>query len=102
MVGLEPLAVHVAPLVLPQVCCLLAGMEARGMAFDAPLLPRHRATVTASVDALQEAASRLVGRSFNMGSSAQLAEVLYTDLRLPVPATTGACRATTRLGEVCM
>ncbi|KAG2490280.1 hypothetical protein HYH03_011232 [Edaphochlamys debaryana] len=79
---LRPQAIHVEM----QVSCLLARMEAVGMAVDAAGLAAKGGAVEAAMEAAtQQACSLLGGRGLNLGSSAQLAVVLYEELRLPHP-----------------
>jgi DNA polymerase-1 len=79
-VGLEPLA---RELELPLVA-VLARMERVGIRIELPVLAEVSAQVDGSIGALLAEVHRLAGREFNVGSPPQLAQVLYTDLALPV------------------
>ncbi|PNW81729.1 hypothetical protein CHLRE_06g257800v5 [Chlamydomonas reinhardtii] len=73
-----------------QLAFLLGRMEAVGMAVDAEGLERKAGAVQARMDALSASACRLLGgRALNLGSAAQLAVVLYQELRLPPPPQLG-------------
>ncbi|KAG2429354.1 hypothetical protein HXX76_011120 [Chlamydomonas incerta] len=73
-----------------QLAFLLGRMEAVGMAVDAEGLERKARAVQARMDALSASACRLLGgRPLNLGSAAQLAVVLYEELRLPPPPQLG-------------
>ncbi|EFJ44683.1 hypothetical protein VOLCADRAFT_94989 [Volvox carteri f. nagariensis] len=93
----ESVRVRVQPWLRPQavqvemqVCWLLAQMEAVGMAVDTAGLGRQAAAVRQRMEALTSAASSLLGgRTINLGSSAQLAVVLYDELELPPPVPQG-------------
>jgi DNA polymerase I len=79
-VGLEPLA---RDLELPLVP-VLARLERVGIRIDLAVLQEVSAQVDGSIGALLADVHRLAGRDFNVGSSPQLAQVLYDDLQLPV------------------
>jgi DNA polymerase-1 len=79
-VGLAALA---RELELPLVP-VLAQMEAAGVLVDRGVLAEVSRQVDASCAALLQDVYRLAGREFNVGSPAQLAQVLYEDLKLPV------------------
>ncbi|GIL61838.1 hypothetical protein Vafri_16252 [Volvox africanus] len=102
----EAVRVRVQPWLRPQavqvemqVMAVLARMEALGIAVDAADLSRKAAAVRRRMEALSATASALLGgRPLNLGSSVQLAGVLYEELKLPPPvpqgqrdAATGAC-----------
>jgi hypothetical protein len=75
---------------MPQVCWVLARMEALGIAVDAAGLGRKAAAVRRRMEALSAAAAGVLGgRQINLGSSAQLAVVLYEELGLPPPVPQG-------------
>lgn len=63
---------------------VLAKMEAAGVRIDRDALAEISRTVDASCEALLQDVYRHAGREFNVGSPAQLAQVLYEDLKLPV------------------
>ncbi|GLC33311.1 hypothetical protein PLESTM_000047400 [Pleodorina starrii] len=86
---LRPQAVQVEM----QVSWLLARMEAVGIAVDAAGLGRKGGAARRRMEALSAAAAELLGgRQINLGSSAQLAVVLYDELALPTPAPQGQQR----------
>lgn len=70
----------------PQVCTLLAKMQACGVACAPSVLAAHRPILAGRLAAIKASATQLVGRDFNLSSSSQLAKVLYEDLRLVPPA----------------
>ncbi|GIL92040.1 hypothetical protein Vretifemale_19535, partial [Volvox reticuliferus] len=73
-----------------KVTAVLARMEALGIAVDAADLSRKAAAVRRRMEALSGTASALLeGRPLNLGSSAQLAVVLYEKLKLPPPVPQG-------------
>jgi len=72
-----------------QVCAILAKMQLAGVGCQPQVLLAHRSTLSQRVAAINSRAAHLVGRPFNLSSSSQLAQVLYEELRLPPPATTG-------------
>jgi DNA polymerase-1 len=63
---------------------VLAVMEYYGIRVDAGILDQQRAELQARIDELQSQIHEAAGRSFNVDSPKQLAEVLFTDLQLPV------------------
>ncbi len=79
-VGLAALA---RELELPLVP-VLARMERLGVRIDRAALQEISTQVDASVGQLLADVYRHAGREFNVGSPAQLAQVLYEDLKLPV------------------
>ncbi len=63
---------------------ILAKMERRGIKLDVGVLKDIGATVDADCAVQLSEIHRLAGHEFNVGSNAQLAEVLYDELKLPV------------------
>lgn len=69
---------------------MLARMEAVGVAVAVGDLARAAAAVRRRMERLGAAASALLGgRAINLGSSQQLAAVLYDELKLPHPEGIG-------------
>ncbi|KXZ47865.1 hypothetical protein GPECTOR_32g478 [Gonium pectorale] len=93
----EAVRQHVEPWLPPeavqvemQVIAVLARMESLGIAVDAAGLDAKAAVVRSRMEALAAAAAAaLGGRAVNLGSSAQLAVVLYEELGLPPPGSAG-------------
>jgi DNA polymerase I len=63
---------------------VLTRMERHGVRLDLEVLARISREVDAQCAAQEAEIQRLAGRTFNVNSNAQLAEVLYTHLQLPV------------------
>ncbi|MBN1210429.1 MAG: DNA polymerase I [Myxococcaceae bacterium] len=78
--GLAKLARELELPLLP----VLAQMERRGVKVDTAVLQAISAKVDAECVAQEKNIHQLAGREFNVGSNPQLAQVLYTDLKLPV------------------
>ncbi|GLI65686.1 hypothetical protein VaNZ11_009293 [Volvox africanus] len=93
----EAVRVRVQPWLRPQavqvemqVTAVLARMEVLGIAVDAADLSRKAAAVRRRMEALSATASALLGgRPINLGSSVQLAGLLYEELKLPPPVPQG-------------
>jgi DNA polymerase I len=62
---------------------VLADMERRGIALDIDRLAELSATFGGEVKAAEQAAWAVVGHEFNLGSSKQRQQVLFTELELP-------------------
>ena len=62
---------------------MLYRMEAKGIKIDRPLLTTMGQDLGQQYRQLEQEIFELVGREFNIGSPAQLSEVLFTDLELP-------------------
>jgi DNA polymerase-1 len=62
---------------------VLAGMEQAGIAADTGYLSELEAQFAGEVKAAEQAAFRVVGREFNLGSPKQLQEILFVELELP-------------------
>lgn len=63
---------------------ILAKMEQCGVGIDAVKLRRQSEELQRHIQALQQQVYALAGEEFNLSSSKQLQEVLYTKLKLPV------------------
>jgi DNA polymerase-1 len=63
---------------------VLADMEFQGIKVDVDELKRQSDSAAKRLDELMEEIHRIAGREFNIGSPKQLAEILFTDLKLPV------------------
>lgn len=63
---------------------VLARMEANGVLVDDQLLQRISGEMAQRMQELEQQAHELAGKSFNLGSPAQLQEILFTQLELPV------------------
>jgi DNA polymerase-1 len=77
------LAALYAELELPLVL-VLGRMERAGIALDVPYLDGLRGSMEAVLARLTEDIYRLAGRTFNVNSPKQLAQVLFEELKLPV------------------
>ncbi len=75
---------------------VIAAMEDEGIAVDARELRQISAEFADRLAALEAEIHRLAGRAFNVGSTQQLAAVLYEDLKLTPP---GGRRAKTATGQ---
>ncbi|MDO5531654.1 DNA polymerase I, partial [Sutterella sp.] len=69
---------------------VLFRMEALGIPLDATLLARESAELTGRIETLAREAEEAAGRSFNLASPKQLAEILFTDLGIPVVKKTAS------------
>jgi len=63
---------------------VLAMMEHHGIRVDGGVLDEQRAELQSRIDELQSQIHEAAGKSFNVDSPKQLAEVLFSDLGLPV------------------
>ena len=63
---------------------VLSRIECLGALVDAGLLAEHSRDLSARLIVLTAQAYELAGREFNLGSTKQLQEILYDELRLPV------------------
>jgi DNA polymerase-1 len=63
---------------------VLAMMEYHGIKVDAATLDEQREQLQQRIDALRDDIHEAAGRAFNVDSPKQLAEVLFTELELPV------------------
>jgi len=63
---------------------VLAAMEQNGVRIDAGMLAAHGKQLARQMAELEQAAFRLAGTAFNIGSPKQIQEVLYERLQLPV------------------
>ncbi len=62
---------------------VLARMEVRGITLDTKQMSSMNKELTRDITAVQKEMYELVGHEFNIGSPAQLGEVLFTKLQLP-------------------
>lgn len=67
---------------------LLSKIERNGVKIDVPHLQRHSQEMARRILELEEEAHQLAGRAFNLGSPKQLAEILFTEQKLPVKKKT--------------
>ena len=67
---------------------VIARMERNGVMVDAELLLQQSAELAEQMSTTEQAAHRLAGQSFNIGSPRQIQEILYQKLQLPVLAKT--------------
>ncbi|HEX8705232.1 MAG TPA: DNA polymerase I [Myxococcaceae bacterium] len=79
-VGLAKLAKELELPLLP----VIAQMERKGVKLDVSALQTISSKVDAECETKLKGIHTLAGREFNVGSNQQLAQVLYTDLKLPV------------------
>jgi DNA polymerase-1 len=79
-VGLAKLARELELPLLP----VIAQMERKGVKLDVSALQAISSKVDAECEAKLKGIHTLAGREFNVGSNQQLAQVLYTDLKLPI------------------
>jgi len=63
---------------------LLSKIERQGVKIDVPHLQRHSQEMARRILEIEEEAHALAGRSFNLNSPKQLAEILYVEQKLPV------------------
>lgn len=63
---------------------ILANMEHHGVLIDATLLGNLSAKLSASLESCTQSAHALVSKDFNLASTKQLREVLFSELQLPV------------------
>lgn len=74
---------------------VLASMEATGIAIDRAAFREFLQDVTRELDNLERRIHQLAGRPFNIRSSLQLAQVLFTDLNLAPAGKTPGGKAST-------
>lgn len=67
---------------------VLTTMQRNGIRVDAAMLQRQSEEMTAILDTITAEIHELAGRPFNIASPAQLAEVLFTEMGLPVKRKT--------------
>src|SRR5262249_8337133 len=79
-VGVSKLAREIELPLIP----VLAAMEAAGVKLDVAAVSKVGTQVDAEAQRVLEAIHHEVGHAFNVSSNAQLADVLYSELKLPV------------------
>lgn len=72
-----------------QMIGILAHLECAGVGCDPSVLLSHKATICRRLQVISQRAVQLAGHPFNVSSSSQLAVVLYDELKLPLPNSTG-------------
>ncbi len=72
---------------------VLAELEANGICVDVPLLKRIGAEMARQLIELEKEIYRLAGREFNIASLAQLRQILFDELKLPMQRKTGVTGA---------
>ncbi|GAX74846.1 hypothetical protein CEUSTIGMA_g2292.t1 [Chlamydomonas eustigma] len=73
-----------------QVCAILAKLEGTGIPFDARSLMSFSSDIQMRLESISRlAASYANSRPFNLSSAMQLSQVLYKDLGLPLPKSSG-------------
>lgn len=75
----------------------LAAMQAAGFEFDSHLLRQHHRAITIKMDLLQRDACTLLGKEVNLGSPAQMATVIFDELKLQPPSSSGKTAGGSRL-----
>ncbi|MEB3323288.1 MAG: DNA polymerase, partial [Synechococcaceae cyanobacterium] len=75
---------------------VLADMERVGVRVDAAVLREISAEMEADLAHLQDQIYELAGEEFNIGSPAQLGEILFERLKLPIVSRTSTGKASTR------
>jgi DNA polymerase theta len=64
---------------------VLADMELWGIGADMDACLRARHIITKKLKELEKEAYRLAGKKFSLNATADIADILYTHLKLPVP-----------------
>ncbi|CAD6336669.1 unnamed protein product [Miscanthus lutarioriparius] len=64
---------------------VLADMELWGIGADMDACLRARHIITKKLKELEKEAYRLAGKNFSLNATADIADILYTHLKLPVP-----------------
>lgn len=72
---------------------VLAELEANGICVDVPLLKHIGAEMARQLIELEKEIYRLAGREFNIASLAQLRQILFDELKLPMQRKTGVTGA---------
>ncbi|MGQ3889338.1 DNA polymerase I [Legionella sp. CNM-1927-20] len=67
---------------------VLAEMERQGVLIDIPTLEKHGQRLKSRLITLEQEATQLAGRTFNLNSPKQLQEILFDELNLPILAKT--------------
>lgn len=75
---------------------ILANMEASGVLLDVQVLNRIEPQLEAEISKLEQEIYRLAGGAFKIGSTQQVAEVLYDKLGLPAKETAASGKRSTR------
>ncbi|NLA95386.1 MAG: DNA polymerase I [Clostridiaceae bacterium] len=79
---------------------ILADMELKGVLIDSEALDRASAKMAEELEELERSIYRDAGRPFNVNSPQQLAEVLYTDLKLPTGRKSSTGKYSTAADEL--
>ena len=77
--GLDPIFREMEMPLLP----ILAEMEEKGIRVNAPELRTYGLELEKELDSIEKQAWNLVGREFNLASTKQLQEILFTERKLP-------------------
>ena len=83
----EPLINILQDIEIP-LLTVLANMERHGVLIDKNTLAAHGSRLKARLAVLEEQATQLAGRPFNLNSPKQLQEILFDELKLPTIAKT--------------
>lgn len=83
----EPLRNVLNTIELPLIP-VLAEIERYGVLIDEAVLEKQGQRLKAQINRLEEEAIALAGKTFNLNSTQQLQEILYTEQRLPILAKT--------------
>ncbi len=75
---------------------VLARMESTGIRVDEKILADISKQMELDIASLQQQIFSVAGREFNIGSPAQLAEILFDELKLPVISKTSKGKASTK------
>ncbi len=82
---------------------VLVGLEICGLLFDRDSATRYTKEISAKMELLQREASELIGRPLNLGSSQQMAALLFDELELQISKmkkTAGGSRLALNKGEI--
>ncbi len=82
------------------LAAVLARMESAGVLLDKAALSALSIDLGGKVGELEKEIHELAGKQFNVGSPKQLAEVLFTDLELPMPGKRGKTKTPSTASDV--